>query len=93
MVLRAAAILAICALSASDKGMDSSDFCTSVIRAEVAEITSLNSASTAASLLTTTAWVRAALVSVRPIQRTAAWTRASISLATASDCVCTWAER
>ncbi len=73
--------------------MASSDFCTSVIRAEVAEITSLNSASTAASLLTTTAWVRAALVSVSPIQRTAAWTRACISWATASDRAWTWAER
>ncbi|MNL53899.1 hypothetical protein D3C87_1771850 [compost metagenome] len=93
MVLRAAAILAICCLSASDKAMDSSDFCTWLICADVAVITSLNSASTAGSLLTMSACVLAALVSVRPDQRNAACTRCSISLVTASAWACTWADR
>lgn len=93
MALRAAAILFIWALSASDRAMDSSDFCTSLIWAEVAAMTSLNSASTAGSLLTISACVRAALVSVNPDQRRAACTRASISLLTASAWACTLAER
>ena len=93
MVLRAAAILAICALSCSDKAMPSMDFCTSLICAEVAAMTSLNSSSTAGSLLTMSACVRAALVSVRPAQRMAEETRASISLVTASACACNLADR
>ncbi len=89
MALRAAAILAICALSASPVARASSFFCTSEICAEVAGMMALNSASTAGSLLTTRAWVRAALVSVNPVQRRADSTRVVISRDVASAWV--WA--
>ena len=93
MALRAAATLAICALSASVSAMASMDFCTSLICAEVAAITSLKVASTAGSLLVTRAWVRAALVCVKPIHRLAASRRAPSSRLTVSPWVCNMAVR
>lgn len=70
--------------------MASMDFCTPLICAEVAAITSLKAASTAGSLLVTRAWVRAALVCVKPIHRLAASRRAPSSRLTVSPGFATW---
>ena len=93
MVLRVAAILAICALSVSEVARASSDFCSSLIWAEVAAIASLNSASTAGSELRISASVRAAFISVRPTQRIAPWMRSVIWALTLSATFCAVADR
>ena len=93
MALRAVAMRPICSRSAGVRAMASSPFCNSLMRAEVAAMSPLNACSTTASVLSTSASVRAALVSVRPVQRVAVCTRCVISRLKASDSACALAER